>query len=426
MMLNFVGGSDGAGEDDEKGLSSPARSKKPGVRPLPPGGGGGSDGDETNGDISDESSTAESSMWRGRGNTYNERVVSRGALDTIEPAHAGGDDEPLKESASDKNEVDDRVADGEDEARLYSRTLGSSVSVLDEKDAVLRTGGLRFAGEDPMRGRLRAMDPFLWMGRLNAGTSAISGLIGKANDALKTLDGGSGGSDSDTSDGRSSGRKRVDRMQDIRTSRKDVVGPSSGRRGKSVNEQEGKRRDRGEITAPQHLGSTAEDFNEGVGTDNDGEKLEDPGGMDLSCAASDRVSGNHDGAVKQLSSTMSAYSRSVEANGIIAGGVVIEEEEEEEDRERDENVRYRTIINVMRNYVSTWNCPFYSLYQRACSYRSIPCCGMYAADARYRIFTVAIAKRSADFISECRTLVPYTEYPVGSSLVSDALDAPLL
>lgn len=76
--------------------------------------------------------------------------------------------------------------DDDDESKLYTRMLGSSVSVIDEKDAVARNGGARFVGEDPIRGRLRAADPFLWMGRLHAGAAAISILIDTAKNTLMT------------------------------------------------------------------------------------------------------------------------------------------------------------------------------------------------------------------------------------------------
>lgn len=357
MLLNFVGGGNGKG--GEKAPSASATSNKPGARRLPREGGGGGDGDQPNGDSGDEScTTEESAMWRGRGNTYNEEIRSRGALNELEPARADGDDGPSKESTHNTADVADRVVDGDNEAHLYPRTLGSSVSVLDEKDAVLRTGGLRFAGEDPIRGRLRATDPFLWMGRLNAETSAISSLVDKANDALKSLDGGSGGSEaySDARDGRSSGRQRVDRMQDIRSSRKEVVGPSSRGSGKLTKEEEGRKRGEGEMTATQQmgkLGSMVENLSQGSsgdGSENDSEKHEDPGGVDLSSASPKHFSSSSNGAVEQLSSTMSAYSQAVESKRVIAGGVVVEEEEEEEDSEREEHVRNSTTSPLLPAY----------------------------------------------------------------------------
>lgn len=83
------------------------------------------------------------------------------------------------------------------EPTMYPRTLGSSVSVLDEKDAVARSAGARFAGEDPIRGRLRAADPFQWIGRLHAGAAAISGLHDNADIALRGLGAASVGGSSD-------------------------------------------------------------------------------------------------------------------------------------------------------------------------------------------------------------------------------------
>ena len=324
-MLNFVGGGGGAGEGDEQSPCATARSNKLEARRD----GSGGDGDQTHRDTDDDSSsTAKSAIWRGRGNSY-----TREALSTLEPAKADGDNGALNGSAYDKKDAADRTTDG-DEARMYRRTLGSSVSVLDEKDAVLRTGGQRFAGEDPIRGRLRATDPFLWMGRLNAGTSAISGLIDKANDALKNLDGGSDGSDCDTSDGRGSGRQRVDRMQDIRSAGKEIVGPSS--RGSRESQQMGK------------LDATAEGFSEGDGAENDSDDGGDNGQIDRSCASSDRLSSSGNIAVEQLSSTMSAYSQSMETRRVIAGGVMIEEEEEEEESEQEENVRRSTTSSVFK------------------------------------------------------------------------------
>lgn len=86
---------------------------------------------------------------------------------------------------------------------IYPRTLGSSVSVLDEKDAVAKSAGARFAGEDPIRGRLRAADPFQWIGRLHAGAAAISGLHDNADIALRGLGAASVGGSSDGDDDRS-------------------------------------------------------------------------------------------------------------------------------------------------------------------------------------------------------------------------------
>lgn len=351
MMLNFVGGSSGAEDEDDRDPSATTRSKNPGAYTPESGGGGDGDQDSEN----DESfKTAASAVWRGRGNTYNEEILSRGALNKLEPAKVDADDASLQEIAHDKLDAADPTPEGDDEAHLYPRTLGTSVSVLDEKEAVLRTGGRRFAGEDPIRGRLRATDPFLWMGRLNAGTNAISGLVDKANDALKSLDGGSGGSDSDTSDGRSSGHQRVDRMQDVQSSRKDVVGPSSKGRGKSTNERGGKRGDHGEVAATQQmgkLGSMAENFSERDGAENDSEGEGDPSEIDRLCASSEHVSSSADVTMK-LSSTMSAYSQSIEENRVIAGGVVIEEEEE--DNEREEHVRNSAAQPLQ--YSKRWPC----------------------------------------------------------------------
>eukprot|EP00903_Cladosiphon_okamuranus_P014275 g13258.t1 len=324
MMLNFVGGSSGA-EDWNETPSATTIGNTPGAHTAESGDGG--DGDQINED-EESFKTEESAVWRGRGNNYDEEILSRDVLNKPEPAKANGDNAPLQDGAHNRLDSADRTTDGDDEAHLYPRTLGTSVSVLDEKDAVLRTGGARFAGEDPIRGRLRATDPFLWMGRLNAGTNAISGLIEKATDALKILDGGSGGSDSDTSDGRSSGHQRVDRMQDIQSSHKEVVGPSSRVRGKSTNERVKKRGEPGEKATTQlmgKLGSMTEGLRERDGTENDLEEG-NPGEVDRSCASSENVS-----------SSM-AYSQSVEENRVIASGVVIKEKDEDggEDGEREE------------------------------------------------------------------------------------------
>lgn len=108
------------------------------------------------------------------------------------------------------------------ENTTYPRTLGSSVSVLDDKDAVARSCGARFVGEDPMRGRLRAADPFQWMSRLHAGATAMSSLVENAENTLRGLAGGSmNGSTSTNSDSESDRSVRSDRTSRVEGSRKD-------------------------------------------------------------------------------------------------------------------------------------------------------------------------------------------------------------
>lgn len=110
----------------------------------------------------------ENSRHDNRQDTLSENARSRGA---------GGSTE--SDTGSDER--------NNNEARLYPRTLGSSVSVLDEKDAVARATGARFAGEDPVRGRLRVSDPFQWIGRLHAGAAGIDDLLGQADSSLQGL-----------------------------------------------------------------------------------------------------------------------------------------------------------------------------------------------------------------------------------------------
>lgn len=75
------------------------------------------------------------------------------------------------------------------DSRMYPRTLGSSVSILDEKDSVTRNVGTRFAGEDPMKRRLRGADPFQWIGCLHAGAARVNGLVDQADSALRGIGG---------------------------------------------------------------------------------------------------------------------------------------------------------------------------------------------------------------------------------------------
>lgn len=76
----------------------------------------------------------------------------------------------------------------EDESGLYPRTVGSSASVLDEKEAVRRSRGEGMAAGDPVRARLAASDPFVWIGRLHSQAAAIAGLVDQADAAIAGLE----------------------------------------------------------------------------------------------------------------------------------------------------------------------------------------------------------------------------------------------
>lgn len=287
-------------------------------------GGDGEEGDGSGGDgpdwdsCGDDMFTAENAMWRGRGNTPNKTASSLGGFDDGPDFPARGGDPRDGLSTADANDLI-TTGDGYDpEASLYPRTLGSSVSVLDEKDAVLRTGGARFAGEDPVRGRLRATDPFLWMGRLNAGATAISGLIDKADGALYDFDSGSGGGDSVASGEHSSG----DRRRLSGSTYEDDVGPSSKGRGRAKKGDMRKRLGQIETTGKQEMverSGIAEDGSEDIAEG-------DEEGLDVDA---EHVSSRSDATLEQLSSTMSAYSQALEIKRVIAGGMVVEEDEEE-------------------------------------------------------------------------------------------------
>ena len=130
-------------------------------------------------------------IWRGSAiRTKSDRATSKLTSDRRDGENASPECQQPLQGGGSVSENDARTADGDDDddkSKLYTRTLGSSVSVIDEKEAVTRNGGARFVGEDPIRGRLRAADPFLWMGRLHAGAAAISILIDTAKSTLLGL-----------------------------------------------------------------------------------------------------------------------------------------------------------------------------------------------------------------------------------------------
>ena len=350
ISLNFIGGA--------KGLSAVSGASMPGGHEDDQdGGGGGGDGgggrSRTSGDSSgeDDDTRAEETLWRCSGSPSARTPLPRGASDNgNRPATqrgeggggGGGGGAPREGSDSAAATAGCAPADGDDEGRLYPRTLGSSVSVLDEKDAVLRTGGARFAGEDPVRGRLRATDPFLWMGRLNAGTRAISGLIDKANGALGDLE---SGSDSDSVASAGGVRRRFQTMDEVKgalIAGKEVISsPSSG--GRSVGRQAGKRGRGQESTTGKRrvrqLGDLGDFGSTEVEGDDDGEEEREGSSGH---GATDRddgfvsSSGGGNATVEQLSSTMSAYSQAVETNRVLAGGVVLEEAEDEDEDDSEE------------------------------------------------------------------------------------------
>lgn len=202
----------------EKGLPEPTVADRP--RPL--GASQGGEGINKRAEVSEGGANGNGHaeeeterVWRGSAIRFkSDRATSRknsagrrdGKKSNTSPEHrrplecGDGNGTGTDEDGHDHGHVDDRDdnddggdSDDDDESKLYTRTLGSSVSVIDEKGAVARNGAARFVGEDPIRGRLRAADPFLWMGRLHAGAAAISILIDTAKSTLMGLDGSSTG-----------------------------------------------------------------------------------------------------------------------------------------------------------------------------------------------------------------------------------------
>lgn len=178
--------------------------------------------------------------------------------------------------------------DVDDEWQRYPRTLGCSVSVLDEKDAVARSGGARFAGEDPIHGRLRASDPFQWIGRLQAGEAAISGLIDRADTTLRGFGGGSTSGSSGAESAASGRAVSIDRLG--KASRTETRGSS------------------GVARAPVEKRS--------VTADAEGSIPEQEAGY----------------AAERVGRAMMEYSEAVESR-VIRGGVIIEDEDEEDEDE---------------------------------------------------------------------------------------------
>ncbi|CAM9599517.1 unnamed protein product [Scytosiphon promiscuus] len=261
--------------------------------------------------LSDVNTTTQESVWRGSSSALGTQPRSRPAsTHSRQPARGDVSRNTLETGDVTYGTEHDGGEGGSAEARLYPRTLGSSVSVLDEKDAVVRTGGTRFAGEDPIRGRLRATDPFLWMGRLHAGATAISGLIDQADGALAGLDDGSSDVESTASSGRGGNRRRTDRNDQVSRGQDGVTGPAS----------RGSAQASWSVQTAEGVGDTKE--YDGHGSDRD------EGGTSAAEAGEEHWSSSESGAVDLMSSTMTSYSQAVETNRIMAGGMLMEMEEE--------------------------------------------------------------------------------------------------
>lgn len=336
ISLNFVGGVVTVNKNDDENASAASSRTLSGGRDNGQGRGDRGGGTGVN-DGSDGSQEADDALWRGSRGVYTGTKTRNEPADSS-PASSLERGRTKDPSGTSNNTAAQDTGDCGDseEVLLYPRTLGSSVSVLDEKDAVLRTGGARFAGEDPIRGRLRATDPFLWMGRLRAGATAISGLIDQAKGALDGLEGGGSDGDSVTSGGggrNSSDNRRLEGLSDWREGMAGQISVS------------------GENTSKQWMegGATGEqkvdDGWQTVGKDDGrggGNSDEDKHGGDGKTHATHTSSGSN-AALEQISSTMSAYSHAMEANRIITGGVVLEgEQEEDHENDRDVSERIRS------------------------------------------------------------------------------------
>lgn len=336
LCLNFVGG----GQWDTQSVAGPSPVALRSSEDVGGFGDDSRDSDKSDGSSDEDSTTTDECMWRGSGGTHRTHTPSRPASTHAPKPAERASDVPTSSNEREEAKTERGEAGGSAEARLYPRTLGSSVSVLDEKDAVLRTGGTRFAGEDLIRGRLRAADPFLWMGRLHAGATAISGLIDQANGALGGLDDASSDVDSTASSGRGGDRRGTNKTERAASSREGVVGPAS----------------RGSAKAswrPGGLGGgmmSSLEIGESVGEtekDDGSEDGEDRGGSVAADADVQRVSSSESGAVDLMSSTMSSYSQAVETNRVMAGGMLIEMEEESGESD-GENVSQLATTNTAK------------------------------------------------------------------------------
>lgn len=193
-----------------------------------------------------------------------------------------------------------------DESHLYPRTLGSSVSVLDEKAAVARTGGPRFVGEDPIHGRLRATDPFQWMGRLHAGAAAISSLIDTTNTALEELERTSG---SKSNEHESSGSIPSVSSDITERHHRGRESPKPGEVGfgeSQVAEDQNVVQSKTKVTGEARTRGLEDEQSEG----------------DIEAKRGDK------GTVEDLGETMNGYSKAMENIGLIRTQVIMEEDEE--------------------------------------------------------------------------------------------------
>lgn len=115
------------------------------------------------------------------------RNCGRPAVKSPDMLHRNGREGPVPPDAGDDSvsDVDHELPDRG--TLLHPRSLGPCVSVLDEMDAVARSRGVSFAGEDPMRGRLGAADQFQRIGCLQDGAAAITSLVDQAESTLRAL-----------------------------------------------------------------------------------------------------------------------------------------------------------------------------------------------------------------------------------------------
>ena len=233
--------------------------------------------------------------------------------------------------------------DDDDESKLYTRTLGSSVSVLDEKDAVARNGGARFMGEDSIRGRLRAADPFLWMSRLHAGATAISTLIDTAKSTLQGLNDSSASATSGDSNSIASDRSVRDDPIDQSTRGDDDTGQEKQQEQKESEPEGLASAKAGVVTLPRRRGSARrgqEDVKAGGSGSSSGSRSGSGSGSGV---MTDEEAG---GTVGELSRATTEYSQAVERMVVTFG--VIEEDPDENEGEEEGQGDKRSGKNVSR------------------------------------------------------------------------------
>ncbi|CAN0216423.1 unnamed protein product, partial [Ectocarpus sp. 12 AP-2014] len=327
ISLNFVKGGVTGNKNDDEEPSAASSITLSGGRDNGQDRGDGDRGPGVN-DGNDGNHEGDGALWRGSTGVYTGTKTPNGTADSspassLEPGCTTDPSGTINKAAA--QDADESV--DSEEMLLYPRTLGSSVSVLDEKDAVRRTGGARFTGEDPIRGRLRATDPFLWMGRLHAGATAISGLIDQAKGALDGLEGGGSDGGSVTSGGGGAGGERNStdnrRVEGLFDWGEGAAGPTS-----VCGENALKQWMEGGATGEQKVDEGWQTVGEDDGRAG-GHNGKDEHGGDGKTHVTHASSGSNS-SVEQISSTMSAYSQATEANRIITGGVVLEGEQEED------------------------------------------------------------------------------------------------